>query len=108
MRAGRLRHNCTFYEDTSDDESLDAIWTAVGHLTDWPCNVVPVSGAETFSRNDTQLEATTTHKIETRYSADITTRLQIVDHLGNTHTIESVIDKDGRARQLELKTTRLD
>ncbi len=108
MKPGRLRHYVTFYEDTSTDETLDPTWSAVAHLTDWPCDVVPISSSESYSRNETQIEATTTHLITTRYSADITARLQVVDHLGNTHTIETVVDVDGRGRDLELKTTRLD
>jgi len=105
MKPGRLRHYVTFYEDTSSSESLVPTWTAVSHLTDWPSQVVPESGAESYGRNENQIEATTTYTIRTRFSADITPRLQVVDHLSRTHTIVSVVDVDGLGRWLEIKTT---
>ena len=105
MRPGALRHYVTFYSDTSGDETIDPTWTAVAHLTDWPSNVVAESGQEGYGRSDSQLEATTSYLITTRYSADITPRLQIVDHLGRTHVIKSVIDVEGRERQIEIRTT---
>ena len=105
MRSGTLRHRCTFYEDTADDETIDPTWAKVAKLTDWPCNVVPSGADESDSRNESQIESTTDFTINTRYHADITSRLQMIDHKNRTHTISNVISQDGHDRELMLKTT---
>tara|TARA_R100001443_G_scaffold49431_1_gene61764 strand:- start:503 stop:829 length:327 start_codon:yes stop_codon:yes gene_type:complete len=105
MRSGRLRHSCTFYEDTADNETIDPTWTKVAKLTSWPCNVVQAGADESDSRNDSQIESTGSFTITTRYHADINSHLQLIDHKNRTHAITQVISKDGRDRELILKTT---
>lgn len=100
-RAGRLRHYCDFIEDTSADGSETPTFdTNNPTLANWPCNVYDVAGQETFRGR--QLEATTTHVVDTRYSATITATMQIVDHLSRTLEIISITDRSGRQRYLEL------
>ena len=105
MRAGRLRHLIDFYQDDADSETIDPDWVVVDKLKNWPADVVQLSAQETAARLRDQIEVTATHQVTTRYHADITEALQLVDHLGRTHAISQVIDNDGRQRSLTLQTT---
>lgn len=58
------RHICTFRQDSSAAGSQEADYSTVA-LKDVPCNVRDVTGGEVVRGR--QMEATTTHLIETRY-----------------------------------------
>ena len=102
MRSGRLRHYCTIQTST------EAINTGGQPIKTWsslvdniPCNVMGVTGQESI--RGTQVDATATHLVETRFRSDVTTKMRVIDHRSRTLEVVAIVDKSGRERHMILQ-----
>jgi SPP1 family predicted phage head-tail adaptor len=99
VQAGKLRDQVTINRWLS---SADPQWGAGGGWvsmdTIW-AGVTPVNGTEKFVSQAVQAEAT--HMVKVRYRPDITTKDRLL-YRNRTLELLSVLDVDGRRRELEI------
>lgn len=99
MRAGTMRDRVTLMRWSPVDdarfgeggswESIDTVWAGV----------TLVGGTEKFMNSGVQTEIT--HAIRMRYRADVTSKDRII-YRTNTLELVSVVDPDGRRRELVI------
>lgn len=100
IRAGTMRDLIGLLEPTP---TTDPRFGNQPGYTQWIqvwANVTPVAGTETFDNSGVQTEIT--HTIRTRYRPDIDATDRI-SYRGQTLEIVSVIDPDGRQRELLIQ-----
>ena len=97
VRSGKLRHRMTVKRDTSSAGADQPNYET--HLENVPCNVVETKGME--KHRGKQLEATTTHAIEIRFTTAIR-ETDIIEYNGQTLNIESILNRMGRRRKLDI------
>ena len=98
MRAGELRHRVELQEKTETQTALGVTetWRTVATL--W-ADVRDLAGREYYAAAQTQTEVTT--RVRIRYRAGVTPAWRLL-HGARTLEIRSVIDPDGRRRELQL------
>ena len=100
-----FRHRVHFYRDTSDDGELDAEYTST-FLANVPCDITDRRGTETYRGR--QIQANTTHIIETRYYPGLLPNMMIENAAtGDQYGIVSIIDHRGRQRFLTIEATEV-
>lgn len=102
MRAGRLRHRLTFEEATESRDSfgdLQKSWS--DFVTVWGA-AEPLRGREFFDARRENVEAEIRFRI--RHRDDIDEKMRVVWD-GRTYDIESLLDVDGRGRELHVMAT---
>ena len=99
MRAGRLRHRVTLQTQSEERNSLGEVENT---WEDWATvwgGVEPLRGRELMT--DERNEAELTTRVIIRYRSGVVPSMRVVWG-AHTYDIESVIDVDGRGRDLEL------
>ncbi len=100
MRAGVLRHRITIQEDTGTINKVGqrtASWTTLA--TEW-AQVEGLSGVERFAAQ--QVVAQLNYKITIRHRSDVNETHRILLSNGEILDIQSVLDPDGRRRELQI------
>lgn len=101
MQSGRLRHRVTIQEQAVIRNSYgEEIVTWVDVATVW-ASVLPGSSGERFLASASREQATATHTVRIRYRAGLNPKMRLIWD-GRTLNIESIIDPDGRRRDLVL------
>lgn len=103
MRAGTLRHRVIVQRDVAEIGAESKQYD--DYLKNQPANVTDVAGGQMFRGK--QLESTTTHAVEMRFDARIKPDMVIIDHMSRTLTINSILDFDGRQRDMILQCVEL-
>ena len=100
-RAGELRHRVSIERLTSylGQWGHESAWRSIA--TVW-ASVVATDGGEKFDVKTSGVDSSMTHTVRMRFRADLTTKDRLV-HRGQRLEIVSVIDPDGRRRELALK-----
>lgn len=101
---GRMRHCVNVQQDTSDDGDGDPEFTS--YARDVPCNIVPVSGSETYRGR--QLEATISHLIYMRRVDGLLPTMRLVEQgTSRQFNIIRVLDEDGRRTNMEVQASEV-
>ena len=90
----RLADRITVKKDTSADGAEQASYT--NWLVDWPADIKPVGGGETYRGN--QLEGIVTHIITTRYTDGFLPTMKAVNRLDETveYRFQRILEKNGK------------
>ena len=100
MKIGDMRHRITFQQPQKTPDGYK------GHTVKWQvvatvwASVEPLSGREYFYSH--QIKAQATHRVKTRYRADITTKMRIKLSEDRALAIESILDLQERHQVLEI------
>ncbi len=100
VRAGVLRHRITIQEDTGTINKVGqktATWTTLA--TEW-AREEGLSGIERFAAQ--QVVAQLSYKVTIRFRSDINETHRILLASGALLDIQSVLDPDGRRRELQI------
>lgn len=96
----RMRYRVTIKRENSADGS--DVPTYDNFMQQVPCDIVPVSGGETYRGR--QIEATATHLISTRYVDGVLPTMKLVDdHSSVEYFIERINKRDGRNHMLDIQ-----
>lgn len=101
MQAGKLRERVTIQQEVVTRDTFGAEvnpWTDVA--TVW-ASVRPGSSGERFISAADQVQATITHTVRIRYRAGLTPKMRLKWE-GRYLGIQSVVEPDGRTRELVL------
>ena len=106
MNFSKLRERVTILEPTNSKKNLlnETIVTHKPFKTVWAC-VVPMSGREYAEAQ--KIRAETTYKVYMRFIPGITSEMQI-DYNGRILKIESILDLNGRHKELQLVASETD
>ena len=101
LAAGDLRHVISLQtKTTATDEFGGDVFTWEDTVTGVRCKKTPLSGKERMQSKAEYSEITTRFRL--RYRTGITPAMRIVESTGEVHEIISVVDIDGRKRELEI------
>lgn len=101
MTAGDLRNRISIERLTSylGQWGHESMWRSIA--TVW-ASVIATEGGERFDTKTSGVDSATTYAVRMRFRPDLTSKDRLV-HRGQRLEIVSVIDPDGRRRELALK-----
>lgn len=96
----RLRHRVSIYRESSDDGSETPTYALFMRAV--PCNIVQVTGGETYRGR--QIEATATHVVEMRKIDGLLPTMRLTESLDSRNLfIERITPRNGRDHMLDIQ-----
>lgn len=97
-----MRHVLTWQYDNSDDGADVPTYTT--YLKNWPCEIVQVSGGETFRGK--QIESQVTAVIEGRWVNGATSAMRLYDEVRERYFhIQRIFELEGRRHNIQVHAT---